>query len=131
MKRKKVLKAKSPESIIQKFVDNYLDMRGYCSIRIPDALFRTIYAAQSVPIHIKSIIARSLAGIPDNVVCQKIEGTPFFLGMAIENKSDVGKLGQKQRHWQDRLNTNVVREERELIDLLKQFEKYYEELSGD
>ena len=115
--KKKFIKSKVLEKDIQREVDNYLTVLGVKPIRIPDALFRSIYANSTVRIHIKTQIANSIAGLPDLMIPKLTD--KGLLMLPLELKTQTGKLGQKQVKWQKVLGTKVARsfeEARVIID---------------
>lgn len=114
-------KAKTPEKVIQSQCDSYLDLLGVKPIRIPDSLYRSIYANQSVPIHIKSQISNSIAGLPDLMI-PKITSKGVLL-LSVEIKTEVGKLGPKQVKWQKILDTKLARNFEEFKELVDNFFK--------
>lgn len=99
-------KAKIPEKEIQSQVENYLRVLGIKPIRIPDALYRSIYANHSVSMHVKSQIASHIAGLPDLIIPLITEKGTLIL--PLELKAIGGKLGPKQVKWQKHLNTVVA-----------------------
>ena len=109
-KRKKkttrVKKPKIPEKEIQAQVESYLRVLGIKPIRMPDALYRSIYANRSVPIHVKSQIANHIAGLPDLIIPLVTEKGTLIL--PLELKAIGGKLGPKQVKWQRELGTVVA-----------------------
>lgn len=116
---RKKLKKKStiPEAVIQRQVDEYLALLGVRPIRIPDSLYRSIYAQKSVPIHVKANIAKHIAGLPDLLIPRLTDKGLMIL--PLELKTESGKLGPKQVKWQQTLGTKVAHsfdEAKELID---------------
>jgi len=96
-----------PEKDIQDQVDNYLRVLGIKPIRMPDALFRSIYAkGNGVKLHIKSQIANSIAGLPDLIIPLITEKGTLIL--PLELKAIGGELGPKQIKWQKHLGTVVA-----------------------
>ena len=100
-------KAKTPEKEIQRAVENYLTVLGITPIRIPDSLYRSIYANRSISLHIKADIARSISGLPDLMIPKLTDKGLMIL--PLELKTSVGKLGPKQIKWQRHLGTVVAR----------------------
>ena len=124
-KRKKkttrVKKPKVPEKVIQAEVNSYLRTIGVRPIRMPDELFRTIYANESVRIHIKTQIANHIAGLPDLIIPKITEKGTLIL--PLELKAIGGKLGPKQIKWQRELGTVVAHSTEEAIKLINDFLK--------
>ena len=114
------------EKQIQSFVDGFLRQEGIFNIRIDDGLYRLL---NRIPGGAKYHAARSIRGLPDNTCCLPIHGTPFFLGLAIENKSDIGKLHGTQNQVARNMNTQVVREPEELIKLYGQYQKAIDKIT--
>ena len=114
-------KAKTPEKVIQSQVERYLELLGVVAVRIPDSLYRSIYANQSVPIHIKSVIAQSIAGLPDLMIPKITESGTMIL--PLELKTESGKLGPKQIKWQRHLGTVVAHSFEQAKTLIDEFLK--------
>jgi len=111
-------KASVPESTIQRQVDAYLELLGVRAIRIPDSLYRAVYAQRSVPVHVKANIAKYIAGLPDLLIPRLTDKGLIML--ALELKSEKGKLSPKQVKWQKHLGTVVAHsfeEAKTLIDV--------------
>jgi len=99
-------KPKIPEKEIQAQVEAYLRTLGIKPIRMPDALYRSIYANRSVSMHVKAQIANHIAGLPDLIIPLITENGTLIL--PLELKAIGGKLGPKQVKWQRELNTVVA-----------------------
>ena len=102
-----------PESALQKQVEEYLDWNGYNYIRIPDELYRYVYAMQFVPIWIKKIISKYVAGVPDITILKK-EG----VYVCIELKTESGKLSVAQKRFRDSVGVENYHVCRSLDDVV-------------
>jgi len=118
------------EKDLQDLVDGFLDRLGHEYIRIPSTMFNAIYAmGKSVPASVTSEISNRVGGLPDNIITAGIMGTPFFLGMALELKSDSGKMSKKQLRWKRILNTTEIKRIEEVRDLVKKFDNALDNLN--
>ena len=120
-KAARVKKPKIPEKEIQAQVESYLRVLGIKPIRMPDALYRSIYANRSVSMHVKSQIANHIAGLPDLIIPLVTEKGTLIL--PLELKAIGGKLGPKQIKWQKELNTVVAYSFEEAKTLIDDFLK--------
>ena len=118
-KKNTTKKALISESTIQKQVERYLDYNGLKYIRLPDSLFRSIYSKQSIPLHVKAEIAKSIAGLPDLMIPKTVNNQTILL--SIELKTSVGKMSQKQKLWQKSLGTKIARSFDEAEKLINKF----------
>ena len=120
-KTARVKKPKIPEKEIQAQVEAYLRTLGIKPIRMPDALYRSIYANRSVSMHVKSQIASHIAGLPDLIIPLITEKGTLIL--PLELKAVGGKLGPKQIKWQKHLGTVTAYSTEEAIKLIDDFLK--------
>lgn len=80
------------ERDLQVMVEDYLTCAQLAFIRIPDAVYKAIFASHSIMPHIKALISRAIKGLPDITVLY-----PSGRYLCLELKSSSGKqsLGQK------------------------------------
>jgi hypothetical protein len=124
-KKKAYKKPKTPEKVIQAQVDAYLTLIGVRAIRLPDALFRAIYANQSVSIGTKSQIAKNISGLPDLMIPKLTDKGLMIL--PLELKTESGKLGPKQIKWKRVLGTVVAHSFEQAKEMIDNFLKENEE----
>lgn len=109
------------ESEIQKQCEDLLNFLQLRYIRIPDALYRYVFSAQSkLPAYLKKLIADFIKGVPDLTVLLK-DGRYI----CVELKTASGKLSQGQKSFQRSVgesNYHVVRSVEGLRDLLERYE---------
>ena len=91
-------RASSPESILQKQAEDYLEILNLTYIRIPDTMNSIVFGTPSIPEHVKIQIASFTAGVADLTILHP-EG--HFL--CVELKSDIGKQKQNQKDWARRI----------------------------
>jgi len=123
VKKKRPSKAKVPEKVIQSQVENYLRVLGVRPIRLPDSLFRAIYANQSVSLGVKSQIANSIAGLPDLIIPKITDKGTLIL--PLELKAKGGVIGPKQRKWEKELGTVYAYSFEEAKEVIDNFLKDY------
>ena len=105
-KRKKTKKrtgVRVPERVIQAKVEEYLLVLGVKAIRLPDSLFRSIYAGKGVSLGVKSQISGAIAGLPDLMIPKITKKGTLIL--PLELKAKDGIIGPKQRKWEKVLGT--------------------------
>jgi hypothetical protein len=107
------------EKDIQAGVESYLIQKQYDFIRVPDAVYRVIFSAMSIPLHIKGQISSFLKGLPDLQVVKKYR--QYNLSLFIELKTKRGKLSQGQKKFARQLNVVVCRSVDEAIKEIEQF----------
>lgn len=104
--RKRAEKAlKIPESSLQSICDEYLDTLGITYLRIPDALYRAIFASHSIKPYIKKMISDYVKGRPDTTILH-----PDGRYLCVELKSAKGKQTQGQKNFAKRIPVTVVRD---------------------
>jgi len=102
-KKRPQRKAAVPETTIQSLTEQYLHLKNLYFIHIKNAVYRTIFANPSVSIQDKRAAKEAIAGIPDLVIMH--EGCY----LALELKTEIGKLSQRQRLVQQQIGTLVPR----------------------
>ncbi len=118
-RRKSKPKAKTAEKVIQAQVEHLLKIYDLSYLRLPDSLYRAIFANQSVPVYIKKAISDSIKGFPDICVFDKL--TKRFL--ALELKNETGKTSQAQRKWQRDIGVTVCNGFDEAKEAIEKFRK--------
>lgn len=101
-------KAKAPtmkESELQEMCEQYLDAHSLLYFRLPDALMKMLfgYGRVKMPLWVRGVAKRFLAGWPDLIVFK--DGRY----VAIELKSEIGKLSHEQGRKLRLLGGHVVR----------------------
>ena len=83
------------ESSLQAQCENYLELMKIDYIRIPDELFRIIFAhnevSRKIPVWYKALISGFLKGLPDLMLFKRDE-IPYNKALFIELKTAKGKL---------------------------------------
>jgi len=114
-------KSSHPESDLQKQVDDYLDVMQIQYIRIPDSVYRWIFANAMVPVWIKSLIGKYLNGVPDNILLFK---NGKYL--CVELKTESGRLTQGQKRFRDAVgvdNFKICRSLEEVVEIVERKKK--------
>ena len=112
---------KGKEAELQRKCEEYLKLKRIPFIRVPDAVYKVIFANQHLPIHHRTLIASFIKGLPDLTIFRKAD--PYNIALCIELKSAKGKLTHHQKHWADQVTTVVVRSFDEFIRVVEEFEK--------
>ena len=99
-------KAEIPESSLQLFCDDYLELRQVRYIRLPDGFWRWLAVRGSEGI--KRWFRGLFAGIPDNTCFIPINDK-YSLCLHLELKTRIGQLHGKQKEWARQLPVQVVR----------------------
>ena len=106
------------ESEIQKQCEDYLNIEQIRFIRIPDALYKYVFSAQSrLPAYMKALISSFIKGVPDITILLK---NGRFL--CCELKTTTGKLSQGQKNFQRSVgesNYFIIRSVEALVELVK------------
>lgn len=97
------------EGGLQSRVSGWLREVGTVSLRLPDALYNSIYNSSWLPEWLRRKILAAIKGWPDDTILIPIDGTPFNLAICCEHKSKIGKLRRSQRDFADKVNVNVTR----------------------
>ena len=115
--KRKSKKARTPEDIIQAQAEEYMDRLSISYVRIPNAVYRLLFAFKiglsGREIGERKRISDYLKGLPDLICLRKGRY------LAVELKTDTGKLSAKQKLWRVSIGTEVCRsfeEFRELVD---------------
>jgi hypothetical protein len=90
------VKEKITEAEIQAQVEDYLIQNHVTFFRIPDALFRTIFAG-SVPLWVKSQISQYIKGWPDLFIFKDEPKQKYTQCLFLELKKPGGKISQGQK----------------------------------
>ena len=97
------------EAALQRQCEAYLEWKQLPFVRIPDALFRAIYAIGShVPIQDKRIVSEYLKGLPDLTVLIP-DGGHYNRAVCFELKTKKGKQSQGQKRFASKVNVIIVR----------------------
>lgn len=107
------------EASLQRQCEAYLDMLQICYIRVPDAIYKSIFGyASNVPLQFKTLISGFIKGLPDITVLFK-HGTY----LCVELKTKKGRLSLGQKHFRDKVgeeNYLVIRSFEEFKSKLKE-----------
>ena len=109
----------TPEKAIQKACEQYLDLMQISYIRIPDEVYRAIFARGQTPVGIR--VASAIKGVPDITVLLTDGRYHCF-----ELKTAKGKLSQGQKSFCAGVgvqNYTVVRSVEEFIDKIKHLQR--------
>lgn len=116
-KTRKTATAKTPEAVIQAQAEAYLDALGLFFIRLPDSLMRVVFSSPSIPIWTKKEVSDCLSGLPDLTILK--DGKY----LAVELKTSIGKLTDKQRSVQQSIGTVVCRSFEEFKEVVDRWNK--------
>lgn len=111
------------ESDLQRACEQVLDLLGITYIRLPDSLYRSIFANKRISAHIKKEIARSIKGLPDIIILLPDEDEIYCKACCIELKTKSGKLTQGQKNFAKRLPVIVVRSFEQFQQVVNDFVK--------
>ncbi|MCD6106803.1 MAG: VRR-NUC domain-containing protein, partial [Caldisericaceae bacterium] len=100
-KKRKKASNKTPESALQKFCEDYLELNGIAYIRIPDHVYSFIFSSSIIPVWIKKLVAAYLAGLPDLTILLK-DGRYI----CVELKSQTGKLRGNQKRFRNMVGSD-------------------------
>jgi hypothetical protein len=129
MSRAKHHKAKAaPESVLQDFTNKYLQLKGLTYLRLPESLFAAIFRNPNIDVWIKRHIKEAIAGWPDNLVLLPI-GNGLNLALALELKSETGKLHGEQKVLDKQIELLVARTPESVESAIKAFEIWANKLS--
>jgi len=106
------------ESDLQKACEQVLDTMRLCYIRIPDTMNSIVFGSPSIPVHVKKMISDITKGVPDLTILFE-DGTY----LAIELKTDTGKMSIGQKRFRNRigeLNYHVVRSLGDFVRLVSE-----------
>ena len=104
-KKSKSKKTGLKEKTIQAQVEGYLQVKGIRYFRMPDELYRLIFANMHVDLGSRKRIAEYIKGVPDLMIFKK-EGD-YNSVLFLEIKAEYGKVTQGQKHWHQGLNVEV------------------------
>ena len=113
-------KRTSPEKLIQKKVEAYLNILGVRFFHIPDYLLMFIKATPGVPQYLKNLVSQHFKGLPDLIIWHKNK-KGFNHCLLLELKTETGKLSQGQKNWHKGLNVAVTYGAEEAIKEIDKF----------
>lgn len=96
VKKRRAKRPKGEEAILQRQVDQYLDLKGIHFHRLPDSLMRWVFANPSIPIWIKKEVSDHVKGWADNVLFKPVSDK-YCLVLNLELKSKAGKQSHAQK----------------------------------
>jgi len=97
------------EKALQDRCEEYLQyFPDIAVIRIPDAVYRAIFANNFVSAHIKKLISKYLKGLPDLILLKKHDSF-FCKAVCIELKTKKGKQSQGQKHFANKVPVILCR----------------------
>jgi hypothetical protein len=114
------VKEKISEADIQAAVEDYLIQRGITFFRIPDALFRTIFAG-SVPLWVKSQISQYIKGWPDLFIFKNEPELKYTQCLFLELKKKGGKISQGQKKIANMVTVEYAYSVEEAIEKIEEF----------
>lgn len=124
-KKSRVKKAKTPEAYLQSQIDSLLALRGIKFIRVPDLVYRLCgWGNNKLKPWEKVALSQAFKGLPDNILMMGDLKGKYFVGMNLENKSDVGKQSAGQKKWAKELPVNVMRTFEEAEKAVNEFEVF-------
>ena len=105
------------EAALQRQAEAYLDHMQLAYIRIPDAVYKSVFAYTNIPLYIKKLISSFIKGLPDLTVLY--DNGAY---QCIELKTKSGKLSQGQKTFAKRVGDNyyVVRSFEAFQQLIKE-----------
>lgn len=134
--KSKTMKAEMPESALQDYTNDALELRQWAYLRFPDALLGWI--RRNAPTWVSCVFFKQVAGkLPDNLILLKLGGG-FFLGAKLELKTQdkhgraVGKTHGKQKRYAEDEEWMIARSPEQINRALDQIEMIRDRiLSGD
>jgi hypothetical protein len=96
--------------------EDYLNAMGIVFYRIPDALYRSVFASRSVSSFVKTLIARFVKGVPDFTI---LSDDGRYL--CVELKTSIGKLTQGQKSFAKKIPVEVIRDFDSFVNLVSGF----------
>ena len=121
-----------PESALQNQLNDLLNQLKLKFIRISDALWTWI--VYHAPPKIRQMLSAMFGGMPDVITIASIS-KKYNLCMAIEVKTEKGKLSKKQKTWQDNISVQVNRStaenEKSVLEFLEMQKKLQEFLKNN
>ena len=124
--RSKTMKAEVPESALQKYADEILELKKYRSLRFPDGFLGWIKL--KAPLHIKKIFFSIWGGRPDNTFMIPL-GSGYYLAVPMELKTQdkkgraVGRLHGKQINNARNEEWFIARSVDQINDVIKRAEE--------
>lgn len=111
------------ESTVQAAVNDHLKRKWIKYFRIPDWFWNWLHNHSGATAHVKTSVAESFAGWPDNMCFYPITDK-YLLALPIECKSGKGRLsGSSQRKMADELSYQIPRSAEAGIKMVNEFEK--------
>jgi len=89
-------------------------------IRIPDAIYKTIFGNNHVKPYIKRLISSFIKGLPDLIILKKQDDI-YCKAVCIELKTAIGKMSQGQRSFAKVVPVIVIRSFEQFEKTLKAF----------
>lgn len=107
------------ESDLQRQCEQYLELfQNIATIRIPDAVYRAIFASSLHP-KIKRLISGYIKGLPDIILLKEKNGVTQAL--CVELKTETGKMSQGQKAFAKIVTVHVVRSFESFVELVDKF----------
>jgi len=112
-------KATIKEDALQQQCNDYLEIKRIRYIRIPDSVWRWLaYKASEA---IKKWFRFIFGGLPDNICIIPIN-EKYNLCLALELKTETGKLHGRQKHWSKELAVQISRSPEDTMRIIDEFE---------
>lgn len=119
-KAKRTIKSTKPEAVLQQQCESYLDLLGLEYIRIPNSLWAIVMRSGCQGAI--NEISDYLKGVPDLMICKKNQY------LAVELKTEVGKLSQSQNKKIKALDGIVIRSFGHFKELVDEFKTMVDKL---
>ena len=111
---------KGKEKHLQKMCESYLKVCGLRYLHVPDNMLA--YLACKAPMWIKTIVSRSLRGVPDLMIFKADKC------LLVELKNSKGKESQGQKSWRSGYNVQDV--DVKLVRSFEAFKKLVDEFNN-
>ena len=111
---------KGSERELNDMCEDYLEAWGLTYIRVPDAVYKSIFgfAGESIPVFIKKMISSFIKGIPDFTVL--LSNGKYI---CIELKVGKNDMSQGQKKFAEKVRVHVVRSFSEFKKIIDDVEK--------
>jgi len=95
------------ESALQRQCEEWLTIKNIPFIRIPDAVYKSIFANRNINPRLKRLVATFIRGLPDMTILRP-DGQ-YNQALVIELKTKKGRLTQGQKDFAKGVNVSVIR----------------------